>query len=58
MRDDKIVEGDSIENLPWSASGGWMDVTYVFPIQRQVTLDDIHSVTLRIDDEEYTAFPF
>jgi len=45
MRDDKVVEGDAKENLPWWGSGSWMDVTYVFPLRTQVTLDDIHSVT-------------
>jgi hypothetical protein len=58
MRDDKIVEGVAKKNLPWSGGGGWLDVTYVFPLPRQVTVDDIHSVTLSIGDEEFTAFPF
>jgi hypothetical protein len=33
-------------------------VAYIFPLQRHVTVDDIHSVTLWIGDQEYTALPF
>ena len=36
----------------------WVDINYRFALQRHTTVNDIHSVTISIGDQTYTAFPY
>jgi hypothetical protein len=58
MRDDSIIQGVAKESPPWIGNGGWVDVGYQFALGRRVSVDDIHSVTIWIGDQQYAAFPF
>jgi hypothetical protein len=59
MRDDlPPVEGPA-ELIPGMIGmGGWVDINYRFALQRHTTVNDIHSVTISIGDQTYTAFPY
>ena len=58
MRNDAVIEGRADETPPWIGNGGSVDVTYRFDLGKRTVVDDIHSVTIWIGDERYTAFPF
>jgi hypothetical protein len=52
------IEGPA-ELVPGTVSmGGWDDIDYRFALQRHTVVDDIHSVTISIGDQTYTAMPF
>jgi hypothetical protein len=57
MTDDSRKEGIA-RSLPSAGGGGWVDVNYSFPLGRSISVDDIHSVSISIDGDEYEVFPF
>jgi hypothetical protein len=59
MRDtDPPIEGQA-ELVPGAISnGGWVDFHYRFDLRKPTVLEDIHSVTISIGDQTYTAFPY
>jgi hypothetical protein len=58
MKDDSVIEGVAKENPPYYSSGGWTEVNYLFALGKRVSVDKIHSVTITIDGQRYTAYPF
>jgi hypothetical protein len=58
MADDAIIEGPA-ELVPGAVSnGGWVEVRYRFALRKNTVVEGIHSVTIRIGDQSYTAYPF
>ena len=59
MRDSlPPVEGSAELTPTMVEMGGWTDIHYRFALQRHTTVNDIHSVTISIGDQTYTAMPF
>jgi hypothetical protein len=52
------IEGPA-ELTPGTVSmGGWDEIKYRFALQRHTVVNGIHSVTISIGDQTYTAMPF
>jgi hypothetical protein len=55
---DAAIEGPG-ELIPGTISmGGWDEIKYRFALQKRTVVDDIHSVTISIGNQTYTAMPF
>lgn len=55
---DTTIEGPA-ERVPYAISmGGRDDIKYRFALQRRIIVDDIHSVTISIGNQTYTAMLF
>ncbi len=53
-----VIEGPA-ELIPGAISmGGWDEIKYRFALQKRTVVDDIHSVTISIGNQTYTAMPF
>ncbi|MHC1764607.1 MAG: hypothetical protein AB9869_09900 [Verrucomicrobiia bacterium] len=58
MRDDSRREGIAQRLTPTAVNAGGADINYMFSLGRRISVDDIHSVRVTIDDDTYEVFPF
>ncbi len=58
MTDDTVIQGAAQKHLPWVANGGWTEMEYRFALGRRASVDDIHSVTISINSQQYVLCPF
>ena len=58
MTDEKIIEGDAQKPRVWYGNGGWSELDYRFQLRRSAVIDDIHSVTITINEQQYELCPF
>jgi hypothetical protein len=55
---DAVVEGAAALTPPWVSGGGFVDVAYSFALHRTITMNEIHSVSISIHDQRFTAYPW
>ena len=58
MADETIIEGVADRLVGAISNGGWDEIRYQFALRHRVNVDDIHSVTIWIGDQSYTAFTY
>ena len=58
MADLSVIEGPADRLVGAIGNGGWDDIRYRFALGKRAVVDEIHSVTIWIGDQSYTAFTY